>query len=490
MEAVARLRRAETTRQTTNKAEGDMQTKGGVRVRSVIGKAARSVVMGLLVAGLATGSLAACSSGKKKHAKESPPKAHKAAAERERIPVLTYERALEPDPELARFSVILPPPWRNRDWPVAGGSVTNAMYHVDFPRNVQLLWKRRLAHGGGMLLQVTPPVVADGRLFLLDSRSTLVAADARSGRLLWRRALKPRKEKAKIGFGGGVAVAGDLVIAATGFGELIAFDAATGKERWRHRGVVPLRGSPAVAGGRVFALTMDNQIIAVSLQDGQLLWTQSGLPEDAALLGAATAAIAGDTAVFGLSSGELFALRAANGQLAWQDTLSRTGRLTPLATLADIDSFPVIDRGRVYAVSHAGRMVAIDLRSGERLWEQDVASTRTPWVAGDYIFLVTADAEVVALSSADGRVRWVTRLERFADPKKRKNPVVWSGPVLAGDRLIVVSSNGFVLSLSPYTGEALSGLRTAEKIVAPPIVADGRLYLLSNGGEVLAYGAR
>ncbi len=448
-------------------------------------------MMGLLVAGLATGSLAACSGGKKKHPKEAPPKARKAdTTTRERIPVLTYERALKPDPQLARFSVILPPPWRNRDWPVAGGSVTNAMYHVDFPRDVRLLWKRRLAHGSDMLLQVTPPVVADGRLFLLDSRSTLVAADARSGRLLWRRILKPRKEKAKVGFGGGVAAAGDLVIAATGFGELVAFDAATGTERWRHRGVVPLRGSPAVAGGRVFALTMDNQIIAVSLNDGHLLWTQSGLPEDAALLGAATAAIAGDTAVFGLSSGELFALRAANGQLAWQDTLSRTGRLTPLATLADIDGFPVIDRGRVYAVSHAGRMVAIDLRSGERLWEQDVASTRTPWVAGDYIFLVTADAEVVALSSVDGRVRWVTRLERFADPKKRKNPVVWSGPVLAGDRLIVVSSNGFVLSLSPYTGEVLSGLRTASKIVAPPIVADGRLYLLSNGGEVLAYGAR
>ncbi|RMF71426.1 MAG: hypothetical protein D6740_06795, partial [Alphaproteobacteria bacterium] len=214
--------------------------KGAGGVRSVTGRAARRLMMGLLVAGLATGSLAACSGGKKKHPKEAPPKARKAdTTTRERIPVLTYERALKPDPQLARFSVILPPPWRNRDWPVAGGSVTNAMYHVDFPRDVRLLWKRRLAHGSDMLLQVTPPVVADGRLFLLDSRSTLVAADARSGRLLWRRILKPRKEKAKVGFGGGVAAAGDLVIAATGFGELVAFDAATGTERWRHRGVVP-----------------------------------------------------------------------------------------------------------------------------------------------------------------------------------------------------------------------------------------------------------
>ena len=451
-----------------------------------IGRIVGRLVLVAVIAGLP----AACSGGKKKKAEERPPRPAAESGSRERIPVLTYERALEPDPQLARFSVILPPPWRNRDWPVAGGSMTNAMYHVDFPRDVRLLWKRRLAAGAGMLLSVNPPVVKDGRLFLIDSRSIVVAADAATGRLLWRKSLKPRKEKARIGFGGGVAAAGDLVIAATGFGDLVAFDAATGRERWRHDGIVPLRGSPAVAGGRVFALTMDNQIIAVSIEDGQMLWTQAGLPEDAQLLGAATAAVSGDTAVFGLSSGELFALRAANGQLAWQDTLSRTGRLTPLATLADIDGFPVIDRGRVYAVSHAGRIAAIDLRSGERLWEQDVAAVNTPWAAGDYIFVVTADAEVAALSAADGRVRWVTRLERFADPKKRKDPVVWSGPVLAGDRLIVVSSNGFALSLSPYTGEVLSGIRTGETVVAPPIVADGRLYLLANNGEVLAYGAR
>lgn len=437
-------------------------------------------------------ALAACSGGDKDHPKESPAAATKKKPEkRERIAVLTFDRNLSPDSALTDVRVTLPPPWRNPDWPVAGGSSTNAMYHVALPADLHEAWRRRVVSSAGdLMLHLSPPVIADGRIFLIDYRGTAIAIDARNGRTLWHRSLKPKKEKAKLGFGGGVAYADGLVFAASGFGLLVAFDAQSGEERWRHDGLIPFRGAPAVAGGRIFAVTLDNQIVALSTKTGEMLWTQAGLPEDASLLGAATAAVSGDTVVIGLSSGELFALRATNGQLAWQDTLSRTRRLTPLATLADIDGFPVIDRGRVYAVSHAGRMVAIDLRSGERVWESNIAGVRTPWVAGDYIFLVTVDAEVVAISAGDGKIRWVTRLERFADPRKRKKPVIWSGPVLAGDRLILASSNGFALSLSPYTGKVLSGVRLRGRVVAPPVVADGTLYFFTNEGTLIAWRER
>ena len=105
----------------------------------------------------------------------------------------------------------------------------------------------------------------------------------------------------------------------------------------------------------------------------------------------------------------------------------------------------MIDRGRVFAVSHSGRMAAIDLRTGDRVWEQQIASSHGPWVVGDYVFVLANDNEAVCLTRKEGKVRWVRQLPRFEDEKKKSDPIFWAGPVLGGNRLIVLSSTGEAL---------------------------------------------
>ena len=195
----------------------------------------------------------------------------------------------------------------------------------------------------------------------------------------------------------------------------------------------------------------------------------------------------GDTVVAAFPSGELYALRAANGQITWQDALSRTGRLTALATLNDIDGHPVIYNGRVYVGNHSGRLVCIDMRSGERVWESNIGTLYTPWLAGSYMFVLNTEGELVNLSIRDGRVRWITQLQRFEKQKKRKDLIRWAGPVLAGDRLFVVSSHGYMLTVSPYTGEILSGTKLPGPAVIAPIVADETVFVLTDGGDLIAY---
>jgi outer membrane protein assembly factor BamB len=155
--------------------------------------------------------------------------------------------------------------------------------------------------------------------------------------------------------------------------------------------------------------------------------------------------------------------------------------------LNDIDGNPVVDRGRVYAMNHAGRMVSIDIRSGERVWESNIGGIYTPWIAGNYIFIVTSEAQIAALSLRDGRVRWVTELQRFEDPIDRQGLIRWAGPILAGDRLVIVSSHGYLLSVSPYTGEILSGEEISGGSVIPPIVANQTIYILTSRGQLIAY---
>nr|WP_279347238.1 PQQ-binding-like beta-propeller repeat protein [Govania unica] len=362
------------------------------------------------------------------------------------------------------------------------------MQHLALADAPKKIWSVSIGNGSSDRKQLTEtPVVADGTLFAIDSNAKVSAFDAATGQKRWSYDIKVPKQSKGISFGGGVGYDKGKLYASTGYGVVVAFDATSGKELWRVSLGMPLRGAPAIADGRVFVNSFDNQLFALNAENGETIWDHPGIVESAGILGAATPAVGSGVVIAGFSSGELFALAVENGRPAWSDMLTRTGRLTPLSTLADIDASPIIDRGIVYGISQAGRMVAIDLRTGERVWERNVGSAHTPAVAGEYIYVVTNDNEIVCLSRQSGAVRWVTPLQKFKKPEDRKGRVFWGGPVLAGDRLIITSSHGWALSVSPYNGKILSGTKLEDKTYLSPIVANSTLYFLTDDGEITAY---
>ena len=404
-----------------------------------------------------------------------------------RVSVLVLERALEPDPALATEVVRLPRPFVNPDWPVPGGTPAHALHHLDVGEHLAVDWRRTVGEGeSDDNLILSSPVVADGRVFLLDAESTVVAVSLAEGSPAWRRELIPEDEEDEASLGGGVAYANGVVYATTAYGQVVALSASEGRDVWSFEIGVPLRAAPAVADGRVFVTTFDNRLFALDAGNGSLLWTHEGISESAGLLGSAVPAVSGDLVVASYSSGEVVALRVENGRLAWSDSLVFRGRLGSRTDLSDIDADPVIDRGLVIVISQSGRLVAINLRSGLRDWEREVPSAQTPWVAGDFIFVVTTDAQIACLRRSDGGIHWVTGLPRYTNPEEREGPIVWSGPVLAGDRLVVVGSAGDAVAVSPYTGEVLGRQLLPEGVRVSPVVADRTLYLLTTGADLLA----
>jgi outer membrane protein assembly factor BamB len=404
----------------------------------------------------------------------------------ERVSVLTLDRRLDPDPALTSTEVRLPRPVINADWPQAGGYPSHAMQHLALDGPLRRLWSASIGEGpsryGAVLSQ---PVVADGRVYALDAQDVVIALDAKNGREIWRNDVKPETELAHA-FGGGVAAADGRLFVTTGYGQVLALDLKTGREIWRQQVTAPVRSAPTVANGRVFVVTVENELEVLAADDGHRLWTHNGLPETAGLLGAASPAVEGGIVVVPYTSGELFALRAENGRPLWTDNLATARPLGALSTLADIRGRPVIDRGRVYAVSHSGRMVAIDLRTGDRVWDQEIGGTHGPWVAGDYIYVLANDVDLLCLLRQDGRVRWASELPRYEDQKRKKDPIRWAGPVLAGDRLIVVASTGEAISISPYTGKALGRTDFPDGVFLDPIVAEDTLYVLTDEATLIA----
>jgi outer membrane protein assembly factor BamB len=191
--------------------------------------------------------------------------------------------------------------------------------------------------------------------------------------------------------------------------------------------------------------------------------------------------------VAGFSSGELNAYRYENGRLVWQDALARTSIRTSVASLSDIDANAVIDNGQVFAIGQGGRMVALELISGQRLWEVNVAGISTPWVAGDWIFVVTDDAKLIAVARATGKVRWINQLPRFQREKSKRGQISYQGPVLAGGRLILAGSNGTLINFDPVTGNYQSQTTVGVPITVSPVVANSTLYVLDDDGRLHAF---
>jgi outer membrane protein assembly factor BamB len=404
----------------------------------------------------------------------------------ERISILALDRGVEADPSIADLRVTLPPAQSNADWPTAGGNNAHNLGHVALSGGLQRAWVTGIGEEsddeGKILAQA---VVANGRVYTMDSRALVSSFDAGSGSPIWRNDLEPEEEDEGF-FGGGLAVAGGKVFVTTGFARVFALDAGSGNVIWEGRVPAPMRAAPTVADGRVFAVTLDNAVYAFDAEDGTELWQHVGFQELAGLVGAASPAVSGSTVIAPYSSGEIFALLAENGRELWSDNLATRNRTDQSSDLADIRALPVIDGERVIAISHSGRMAALDMRRGIRAWDIKLGGKEMPWVAGDFIYAVTKEAQLVAVTRDQGRVRWVRNLDRWEDPEDREDPISWVGPVLAGDRLIVASSTGAALTVSPYDGEILGSTQLPGPVSVPPSVANGVLYFVTDGGELAA----
>ncbi len=405
----------------------------------------------------------------------------------ERISVLSLDRRLKPDPALAQIAITLPKPVVNPDWPQPGGYPNHAMQHLALPYRLTQAWKTSVGEGSSRYTQVlAQPIVVDGRVYAMDGGSQVGAYNAVNGNQIWREDLKPSNDYGN-SFGGGVAFWKGRLYVSTGYAQVLALDPANGKVIWKTGVGAPVRSGPTVSDGRIYVVTVENELVALATDDGRRLWSQNGIPETAGLVGSSSPAVEGEVVVVGYSSGELYALTVENGRTLWSDNLAATRSSDAVSALADIRGRPVIDRGRVFAVSHSGRMVSIDLRTGERNWEQDIGSAHGPWVAGDYVYILSNNNELLCLTRNEGKVRWVRQLPSYEDEKAKEDPIEWAGPVLGSDRLILLSSDGWALSVSPYTGAPLGREQMPGGAFVDPVIANNTLYVLSDNGELSAY---
>ena len=367
------------------------------------------------------------------------------------------------------------------DWSQPGGNAANNPGHVT-AGGTSRAWRTSIGAGSGKKQRLsTAPVMQGGVIFTIDSEGTVVASNASSGGRIWRSSIVPEGEKAGDLVGGGLAVSGNGLFITSPYGSVIALEASSGQQIWKKDLPIALRGAPTVADGKVFASDRNNTVYALNIADGEIAWEFATIPEAAGVLGSASPAYAGGRVVVPLSSGDVVAMDN-KGQPVWTDSLSKTGRYAGFASLQDVSARPVIADGIVYSVGVSGRMLAVRLSDGNRLWSADVASAYMPVVSGNAIFAVTIDGRVVAVNKATGELIWSNQLPTGTKKKR----ISYAGPLLAGGRLYVGTSEGQLLSFEPTNGQAAGSTTIGEPIFIAPIAVGGRIFVLGDKGSLIA----
>jgi outer membrane protein assembly factor BamB len=393
-----------------------------------------------------------------------------------RVAVMQQEN-ISVDLASANKPISVPTPRANDEWTQPGGMASNAPIHLVLGSSVKTSWSADAGTGSSFYGKLTAsPIVYDNKVFTLDAAGKVSAFSTSAGSLVWRESITPPSEKEQEGFGGGLAIDSGRLYAATGYGYVVALDPKSGKKLWEKSVDSPIRSSPTAAGDRIFVVSKEGVTYCLSGTDGSEMWNFRGVVEKASILSNASPAIDGDIVIVPYPSGELVALRVSNGQPAWSESLSRTHTGSSLSALSDA-ARPVIDGGTVFAVGHAGRMIASVDKTGEQLWSLTVPGIQAPWVAGDTVFVVDITGQLMAITRRDGKIQWTTKLAGAS---------TWSGPVLAGDRLWLTSIKGQLVSVEPATGKVATTQELGQPILIAPVVASGRMYVLTDKAKLIA----
>nr|WP_240789505.1 PQQ-like beta-propeller repeat protein [Pseudooceanicola onchidii] len=385
--------------------------------------------------------------------------------------------------------VSMPGATANANWPQRPGSPATRVDNAALNGALSLAWAVNIGDGDGRKARIAgDPVVADGRIFTLDSGAKVTAVTT-GGAVAWTRDLAPPADGSGQASGGGLAYGGGKLFVSTGYGILSALDPATGAVLWEQDLDSSGTGTPTVAGNLVYVISGDATAWAIDVNNGRVRWQMTATPDRNTLLGGPAPAISGDLVIFGHASGEIQAVSREGGLQSWGALVSGRRRGFAKSVIGDISGDPVVSNGRVYVGVQSGSTVALDATTGERLWSANEGAMSPVWAFGGDVFLVSDLNQIVRLSAETGERVWAQDLPLFVKDKPRRQKEVFGhyGPVLAGNRLIVASGDGLLRSFDPTSGALVGQVELPGGASSNPVIAGRTLYVVSARGQLLAF---
>lgn len=347
----------------------------------------------------------------------------------------------------------------------------------------ETVWDKSVGDGVGKYYSHLSPAWEGSSVYAADRNGLVKALDADSGVEIWSVNLAE-----KTGFlsadipamlSGGLTVSGEHIYVGTERGTLIALNANDGEIAWTANAGGEVLSRPEVSDGLVLVHTGNGLLQAFDTASGEQRWSLNLDTPSLSVRGESAPAVAMGAAFVGGDNGRVSAVMLGQGQIIWQQRISRTTGTTEISRLNDVDMTPVVADGRVYAIAYNGNLVAMDMRSGQILWKRDFGSVNELVLDGESLYVVDQDDNVYGLRAADGVTMW------SQDKLLHRN---LSAPEIFNGYLVVGDGEGYLHWLDTSNGQFVaqnklnsSGILSRPSIAGDKLMVqarDGRLYLL------------
>jgi outer membrane protein assembly factor BamB len=344
------------------------------------------------------------------------------------------------------------------------------------------IWRSDLDFESTEAIKMTAaPVVAEGKVFCLDAAGVAYAFDQKTGAKLWRKSLIIVGKDGQIG--GAIAYDNGRLIVSSSFAEAFSLDAKTGNILWRIKLSAPCKGDGiTIHAGKAFLMCSNSSLHRIDIDTGKILWSHSGMTADSTFIGSASPAVDDGVVYFAYPSGEVFALLEETGAVVWEAMLSKFSLTNATRAFTHPRACPVAKDGVVYFVSANEQTSAFSAKDGKLLWKSDFGGVQTPIVSGNSIFVFGSKSQLVCLNKNTGKKRWLAKLAQ-----EDGDVADWLGMILVKDRIATISPKGRMIFVSPHDGKIKNVLDIGDDVTVNPIVADGTMFVPTNGGKIAAF---
>ncbi|MBO2975838.1 outer membrane protein assembly factor BamB [Burkholderia pseudomallei] len=338
--------------------------------------------------------------------------------------------------------------------------------------DVQQVWTASVGKGGRYSFS---PVAVGDAVYVAGANGSVEKIDAKTGQQVWR---------TKIGsdLSAGVGSDGNLTAVGALKGGVFVLG-PDGKQLWKATVQGEIFSPPLVGNGLVIVRTIDGQVIAFAAQTGEQKWTYRNRAVPLNLRVSAGMTFAGDAAVLaGFPGGGLAALNLQTGEPFWQTPVSFPKGVTEVERINDVTGAPTLVGAETCAVTFQGQLGCFDANSGRPLWEKPFSSRSG--VAQDDTVVVGGDdwSVVSAYDVATGKALWRN------DKLKSRDVGV---PYLLGRAVVLGDYKGFVHFLSRDDGTFVARMKTdGSAIAAAPVLAGNTLVVLTQDGGVYGFRPR
>ncbi|MBP7710462.1 MAG: PQQ-like beta-propeller repeat protein [Rickettsiales bacterium] len=406
------------------------------------------------------------------------------------ISAFTAIDAVRVDELLEKVEIKIPTQQKNLTW--SGSSSSQNQQIENFEKNFAIgSWSKKISFDKSSKTWsfysgtrddrfVFSPIIKDQKVFILNSGGTLISYDLKADKKIWKTRIFHRQylknyQTPKIGYSNG------KIFAIAGINKIAAVDEADGKILWsKDISAIPV-SSPVVDGELVYVTTNDNKLYAFNVNDGELQWTQSGILRATAIFGAADPVIYKNLVIVSYSSGEVYAVNKKTGEAMWSQNLNISKATNSDFYLNDVDATPVVKDDVIYAIGNGGLMMAMKVKDGNYLWKKEIAGIVDFWLAGDFLFVINNDNKLLSVSKKTGGIKWILQLPNLKKENKPQTKILYSGVVMAGDKLLIAESDGKLLVVNPITVKIEKTYSIGKKISHTPVVVNGKIYFYVIG---------